>query len=313
MKKIIGIFVCMLLIITALPVIGLLDQEDQVQKQSDDSYLISDSMVYGGLAQSFKPTMPTLTKVLLYFNRKPGNDRYTRYYVDIATTLTGGALATDWILSPTHIGDRWYTFDFPDVSVTPGNTYYIILYGTGSTGHDECIVEWFYGSPDPYPNGDTWRNTITGWYDIDFLGTPDFCFWTWGETGENNPPDKPSIPTGQSSGNVGVSYTYSTSANDPEGDQVWYKWDWGNEISDWDGPYISGDLVTQSHKWPSQGTYAIKVKAKDNNDLESVWSDPLLVTMPKTKIYNPMMQLVFRILECFPFMGKILNQIISTN
>jgi hypothetical protein len=124
----------------------------------------------------------------------------------------------------------------------------------------------------------------------------------------NTPPNTPSTPSGQSSGTVGVSYTYSTSADDPDGDQVWYKWDWGNEVSDWDGPYNSGDPVTTSHTWTAEGTYAVKVKAKDTSDAESVWSDPLSVTMPKNKMFYQMKILFERLIECFPLFEKILNQ-----
>jgi len=100
---------------------------------------------------------------------------------------------------------------------------------------------------------------------------------------ENDPPTKPNKPSGPNSGKTGTSYTYSTEANDPNGDQIYYKWDWGDETSEWTGPYNSGDTVTASHVWTIQGTYAVKVQAKDINDEESVWSDPLEITMPKSK------------------------------
>jgi len=101
---------------------------------------------------------------------------------------------------------------------------------------------------------------------------------------DNNAPNKPDTPLGEANGKTATSYIYSTSADDPDGDQVWYKWDWGDEISDWDGPYNSGDPITASHIWSNQGAYAVKVKAKDTSDAESVWSDPLPITMPKNSI-----------------------------
>jgi len=103
----------------------------------------------------------------------------------------------------------------------------------------------------------------------------------------NDAPNKPDTPSGQTNGKTGTSYTYSTSTEDLDGDQVWYKWDWGDEVSNWDGPYNSGDLVYTSHVWSNQGTYAVKVKAKDTSDAESVWSDPLSISMPKNKLYMP--------------------------
>jgi len=97
----------------------------------------------------------------------------------------------------------------------------------------------------------------------------------------NNPPNKPTTPTGPASGKPDISYLYSTSTTDPDGDQVFYRWDWGDgTFSDWIGPYTSGATASTTHSWTEQGTYNIKVKAKDTFGDESDWSDPLPVTMP---------------------------------
>ena len=101
---------------------------------------------------------------------------------------------------------------------------------------------------------------------------------------ENKPPNKPNKPSGPTSGKAGTSYTYSTSTTDPDGDQVYYWFDWGDGTnSGWLGPYNSGQTVSASHTWSEKGSYNIKVKAKDTNDAESDWSDPLPITMPKSK------------------------------
>jgi len=95
--------------------------------------------------------------------------------------------------------------------------------------------------------------------------------------GTNQPPEKPTIPSGPTSGSTGVNYAFTTSTTDPDGDQVYYKWDWGNNISDWLGPYTSGQSVATTHKWLDVGDYQIKVQAKDSNDLESAWSDTITI------------------------------------
>ncbi|RLF30793.1 MAG: hypothetical protein DRJ99_01480 [Thermoplasmata archaeon] len=101
---------------------------------------------------------------------------------------------------------------------------------------------------------------------------------------ENKPPNKPNKPSGPTSGKAGTSYTYSTSTTDPDEDQVYYWFDWGDRTnSGWLGPYNSGQTVGASHTWSEKGSYDIKVKAKDTNDAESDWSDPLPITMPKNK------------------------------
>jgi len=96
--------------------------------------------------------------------------------------------------------------------------------------------------------------------------------------GINNPPEKPSQPSGPTSGKIGVDYTFITSTTDPNaGDELYYQWSWGNEESDWFGPYPSGQSVQAIHNWVIAGDYPVKVKAKDNNGLESVWSDEITI------------------------------------
>jgi len=97
------------------------------------------------------------------------------------------------------------------------------------------------------------------------------------------PPEKPSSPSGPTSGNAGEEYTYETSTIDADygNQQIYYLWDWGDDtFSDWLGPYESGETTEASHVWTEQGSYGIRVKAKDVYDCESPWSDPLPVTMP---------------------------------
>ena len=71
---------------------------------------------------------------------------------------------------------------------------------------------------------------------------------------------------------------------------MYYLFDWDDGTdSGWDGPYNSGDTVSLSHIWEAEGTYQVKVKAKDEQGAESVWSDPLAVSMPKSKNFDPVL------------------------
>jgi hypothetical protein len=126
----------------------------------------------------------------------------------------------------------------------------------------------------------------------------------------NQPPEQPSQPTGPNSGKPGTTYLYQTSTTEPDGEQVYYRWDWGNgEYSDWLGPYDSGESISTSHIWPEEGTYLIRVKAKDVYDTESDWSDPFAVTMPYS--YNPIHQffewLFQRLPRAFPLLRHLLG------
>ena len=108
----------------------------------------------------------------------------------------------------------------------------------------------------------------------------------------NAGPDQPSKPGGKTNGASGKSYSYSTSTSDPQSDRIYYMFDWDDETElVWDGPYDSGDICIASHIYSAKGSYAIRVKAIDdpNGDgelsdgIESIWSDPLAISMPKTK------------------------------
>ena len=99
---------------------------------------------------------------------------------------------------------------------------------------------------------------------------------------KNVPPNKPSRPQGPSDGKINVNYTYSVVTVESNNDEIYYMWDWGdNTTSQWIGPFKSGEVAEASHTWKEKGTYNIRVKAKDASGLESPWSDPLVVSMPK--------------------------------
>jgi len=95
-------------------------------------------------------------------------------------------------------------------------------------------------------------------------------------------PLKPDTPSGETNGQIGQSYDYTTKAIDPNGDQIKYGWDWDGDLipDEWTGWYDSDVTITTSHTWTQQGNYDIRVKARDTSGLESEWSDPLPVSMP---------------------------------
>jgi len=100
---------------------------------------------------------------------------------------------------------------------------------------------------------------------------------------ENRPPDKPEKPIGPTNGKIRTTYGYSTYTIELDGEKIYYLFDWGDGTnSGWKGPYNSSEKVTVYHSWSKRGSYQIRVKAKDEYGLESNWSDPLPVTMPKS-------------------------------
>ena len=96
----------------------------------------------------------------------------------------------------------------------------------------------------------------------------------------NLPAGQPAGPAGPTSGFTGLVYQYSTYATDPEGDPVFYRFDWGdNTLSDWLGPFASGVACVASHQWPQAGTYDARAAAKDEWDHMGERSEPLIVTI----------------------------------
>ena len=115
----------------------------------------------------------------------------------------------------------------------------------------------------------------------------------------SNPPEKPERPSGPASGKSGIIYKYSSSTIDPDGDQVFYLWDWGDgNNSGWLGPYNSGVTINTTHKWTIKGSYSIKVIAKDEHGANSSWSDPLPIVMPYS--YNPLLHFLELLFQRFP-------------
>jgi len=95
----------------------------------------------------------------------------------------------------------------------------------------------------------------------------------------NEPPEIPSKPDGPDEGMVGLEYTFNSSTTDPEGDDIYYLLDWGDETnSGWLGPYTSGATMSASHTWTKGGDYEIRVKAHDGRR-ESNWSEALIITI----------------------------------
>ena len=95
---------------------------------------------------------------------------------------------------------------------------------------------------------------------------------------QNNAPETPTTPNGPTTGYTGVTHNYSTNTIDPDGDQIKYKFDWGDgNISDWSDLVDSDTEISLPYSWNSNGTYQVKAMAKDEKGGESDWSDSITV------------------------------------
>lgn len=103
---------------------------------------------------------------------------------------------------------------------------------------------------------------------------------------KNYPPIKPTIK-GPSEGVTRREYTFIGRSTDPDENQIYYLFDWGDgSQSQWLGPKNSGENITKNNSWSSKGDYAVKVKAKDEYGAESVWSDPVSISLPRSRHFS---------------------------
>jgi hypothetical protein len=93
----------------------------------------------------------------------------------------------------------------------------------------------------------------------------------------NHPPATPAAPVGPTSGFRRVSYAYSASTTDPDGDAIRYTFDWGDGTTTTTNRVASGTPVSASKSWRLAGTYAVRVRATDSYDAQSSWSVPIHV------------------------------------
>jgi hypothetical protein len=119
---------------------------------------------------------------------------------------------------------------------------------------------------------------------------------------DNSPPDKPTI-SGQVNGLHNVEYEYSFLSDDPEGDDITYCINWGDDTEEiCIGPYPSGIEASATHLWSEKGTYIIKTKAKDSYGTESNWAT-LSINMAKYKLSNTILSKIFEnLFYRFPFL-----------
>ncbi len=96
----------------------------------------------------------------------------------------------------------------------------------------------------------------------------------------NQTPERPMDITGPDIGITYGTYDIAAQTSDPDGQDLWYKFDWGDgNVSDWTGPVASGQQANGAHAWNMAGSYNYRIKAKDEMDAESYWSPNQQITV----------------------------------
>jgi len=137
-------------------------------------------------AQSFIPNSSIISKIDLWVLSL--SDISSNLKVSIRTNLTGEDIISSELTIPcinisNNIPNGWTTFDFQDLVVTPGETYYIICYHE----NEEDSSFWLYADPDyvdldkdPYSNGECYISKNAGKHWITHQDyADDFCFVTY--------------------------------------------------------------------------------------------------------------------------------------
>ncbi|MCK5260850.1 MAG: hypothetical protein KAJ44_01565 [Thermoplasmatales archaeon] len=126
----------------------------------------------------------------------------------------------------------------------------------------------------------------------------------------NEPPTAPDID-GPTRGKIGVEYEWTIVSIDPDGDDVTYYIDWGDECggAEWHGPYPSGEEVILTHMYTVRNTFIINAMTADEQGAESNWTY-FEVTMPKNKAFT--INLLFlRFLEQHPNLFPIIRHMLG--
>ncbi len=171
------------------------------------------------------------------------------------------------------------SYTFTTVSDDPAgeNIMYTFVWGDGTETSTSLVM-----SGSPVSKSHIWHSPGT-YYVKAFVTTADGVSSDFSPSItvrilSNLPPYTPSRPSGDTSGLVGTTYTYSTKTTDPNNDKIKYYFSWGDG-GETEVPSVgyldSGAIGQTSHSWSQPGTYCVKARAIDTKGSESGWSDCL--------------------------------------
>jgi len=123
-----------------------------------------------------------------------------------------------------------------------------------------------------------WRRA--GIYQVRVRAMDDNASSPWSSSREvvvNSPPGQPAIPAGKSTILPGEITSFTTSAEDSDGDRLRYIFHWGDgsfSTTDWTE---SGRALRIAHSWQRAGRYMIAAKAEDSANASSPWSEAITI------------------------------------
>ena len=123
---------------------------------------------------------------------------------------------------------------------------------------------------------------------------------------ETQPPNSPTIE-GPYIGKPGITYNFTFSSTDPDGDYIFYRIDWGQYLQI-TGPYRSGSTIDLPFSWADEGEYIIRCWCRDiYGELSEV--SVFDITIPRNR--NVPNQFFLRVLDRHPIIKGILKIIFN--
>ena len=105
------------------------------------------------------------------------------------------------------------------------------------------------------------------------------------DAGQNSPPQTPAPVQGLTQGYVGKMLSYTATAKDPEGDQLFFTFDWGDSTTS--KTELSASFTGRAnHIWKDKGVYKVKAMATDSQGASSGWSEPFSVSISGSSTVN---------------------------
>jgi len=312
-----------------------------VQQTSDGGYIITgDTESFGVDGDVY--LIKTDSSGNEEWNKTFGGNKWDNSH-SVQQTTDNGYIITGWYT--TIAGDRDIYLIKTDSSgneewsKTYGGNYDDVSYSVQQTAYGGYFITGFsctdpiYCNPDVYliktdsSGNEEWSETLNktknnegycgkqtkdGGYIISGYTGSNYSngsidIWIIKLEGHNQEPDVPRVD-GPSNVKVKRKTEYSIVTNDPNNDIVSYFVDWGDgEIEDWTDFSESGKEIFLEHTWKKQGTYLIKVKAKDPYNAESDWYE---IDLEVAKSTNCAQSLIQRLLDSFPNVFQVLRALL---
>ncbi len=214
------------------------------------------------------------------------------------------------------IGSNWFIYKYTRNTSLPENHEPAIPEKPQGNSVDTFNISYSYQTKTTDPDGDSvkyyfdWGDgKLTEWSELKASGEEIITSHSWKKNGnyrirvkardkdemesewsevltitvvgappENRAPEKPEKPEGSLIDSIYKNYDYQMVSKDPDGDSVSYYIMWGDSTTlEWSNFYPSEVKAVFTHKWEKPGNYGILVRAKDQKEQLSPWSDTLKI------------------------------------